>query len=241
MDKEFAKEWLNKLKEYWFNKDVDKAVSLFKNTAFYQETPFMEPYTTLEEITEEWQHIKNENIESIEINPLAIDGYTLIAEWRLKQNEEDYDGIYEIKFNENLECIYFKSWEMCKKIKVPQSVLEYGFDFDWDEKDVWALDYPAEEIPIEMLEWHFDIPFWNWNNKWYVLKPKDVLNNPKEYKSQYDRIMASDISYPIDVMENKGRLVILDGLHRLVKCKILGMSKVKVRIIPQSEINNIAK
>ena len=25
-----------------------------------------------------------------------------------------YDGIYEIKFNENLECTYFKSWEMIK-------------------------------------------------------------------------------------------------------------------------------
>lgn len=53
--------------------------------------------------------------------------------------------------------------------------------------------------------------------------------------------MNSDISYPIDIMENKGRLVILDGLHRLVKCKILGMYKVKVRIIPISEIPNIAK
>ena len=27
MDKEFAKEWLNRLKEYWFNKDVVKAVA----------------------------------------------------------------------------------------------------------------------------------------------------------------------------------------------------------------------
>ncbi len=41
-----------------------------------------------------------------------IDGYTVIAEWILKQNNQDFDGIYEIKFNKNLECIYFKSWEM---------------------------------------------------------------------------------------------------------------------------------
>ena len=25
-----------------------------------------------------------------------------------------YDGIYEIKFNELNECVYFKSWEMVK-------------------------------------------------------------------------------------------------------------------------------
>ena len=60
-------------------------------------------------------------------------------------------------------------------------------------------------------------------------------------KIKYDRIMESDISYPIDVMPNKDRLVILGGLHRLVKCKLLGMNKIKVRIIPRSEIKNISK
>ena len=63
---------------------------------------------------QEWQHIKDEDIESIDIKLLAIDGDTVIAEWTLKQNSQEYDGIYEIKFNYNLECIYFKSWEMMK-------------------------------------------------------------------------------------------------------------------------------
>lgn len=241
MNRQFVDEWLNKLKNYWFNKDIESAVLLFKSTLFYQETPFMKPYTTLEEIRKEWQHVKNENIQFIEIKPLAIDGYTIIAQWILKQNNQNFDGIYEIKFNRNLECTYFKSWEMIEQKEIPKSVLEYGFDFDWDEEDVWRLDYPAQEISIEMLEWHFDVPFWNWNDEWYVLKPTDVINDPLKYKSQYDRIMDSDISYPIDVMPNKDRLVILDGLHRLVKCKLLGMNKVMVRIIPRSEIKNISK
>ena len=114
MKQEFINDWLNNLKEYWFNKYIDKAVGLFSKTTFYQETPFMKPYTTLEEINQEWQHVKNENIHDIEIKILAIDGYTVIAEWLLKQNNQEFDGIYEIKFNTNLECIYFKSWEMIK-------------------------------------------------------------------------------------------------------------------------------
>ena len=114
MDKNFVENWLAKLKVYWFNKDIDSAVTLFQNATFYQETPFMEPYTTLDEINEEWQHVKNENIQNIEIKLLAIDGYTVIAEWLLKQNNQEYDGMYEIKFNESFECIYFKSWEMIK-------------------------------------------------------------------------------------------------------------------------------
>lgn len=114
MNRHFAEQWLNNLKEYWFNKDVESAVSLFTRTTYYQETPFMKPYTTIEEINQEWQHIKHENIQKIEINLLAIDGCTLIAQWILKQNNKDYDGIYEIKFNELNECIYFKCWEMVR-------------------------------------------------------------------------------------------------------------------------------
>lgn len=81
MNRDFIEEWLNKLKDYWFNKDIEKAVSLFKNTSFYQETPIMKPYTTIEEIREEWQHIKDENIQAIELNILAIDNYTVIVQW----------------------------------------------------------------------------------------------------------------------------------------------------------------
>ncbi len=114
MTREFAEQWLNKLKEYWFNKDIESAVSLFTKTAYYQETPFMKPYTTTCEINQEWQHVKNEDIQKIEINLLALDGNTIIAQWILKQNNKDYDGIYEIKFNELNECVYFKSWEMVK-------------------------------------------------------------------------------------------------------------------------------
>lgn len=115
MTREFAEKWLNNLKEYWFNKDIESAVSLFTKTTYYQETPFMKPYTTIEEINQEWQHVKNENIQKIEINLLAVDGNTIIAQWILKQNNKDYDGIYEIRFNELNECIYFKSWEMVKE------------------------------------------------------------------------------------------------------------------------------
>lgn len=55
-------------------------MSLFVKTIFYQETPFMKTYTTLEEINEEWQHITNETIKQIDFKILAIDNYTVIFE-----------------------------------------------------------------------------------------------------------------------------------------------------------------
>jgi len=41
----------------------------------------MKLYTTFQEIKEEWQHIKNENIQNIDIKALAIDNDTVIAHW----------------------------------------------------------------------------------------------------------------------------------------------------------------
>lgn len=240
MREEKIKKWLENLKKYWLEKNIEGAVSLFEHTTFYQETPFMEPFTTIEEIKEEWQHVQNEQIESIEIILLVCQENRAIAEWKLKQNGICYDGIYEIKFDNDYNCIYFKSWEM-EEPQIPKSVLEYGFDFDWNEEEVWKLNYEKEEMDIQKLEWHFDVPFWNLNGNWYTLTPRSVMNHPETFKKEYERVMGADISYPIDVMENKGRFVILDGLHRLVKCKLLGMKEVTVRIIPRSEIENISK
>ena len=114
LNRNFIEKWLNNLKGYWFNKDIENATSLFKNTTYYQKTPFMKPYTTFEEIVEEWEHVKNENIKNIEFNILAIDDKVVIVEWMINQNEDYYNGIYEITFDDNNECIKFRSWEMLK-------------------------------------------------------------------------------------------------------------------------------
>ncbi len=116
MNRDFIENWLENLKQYWWNKDIDKATSLFTKTTFYQGTPFLKPYATFEEIVEEWQHIKKEDIKKIEFKILAVDNYIVIVEWFLEQNDDVFDGIYEIKFNNKLECIYFKSWEMKKEL-----------------------------------------------------------------------------------------------------------------------------
>lgn len=114
MDRKFVEEWLEKFKKYWFNKDIENAVSLFKQTTYYQETPFMEPYTKFEEIKKEWQHIKDQDIKNIEFKILAIDNYTVIVEWIFERDITCFNGIYEIRFNDKLDCIYFRSWEMEK-------------------------------------------------------------------------------------------------------------------------------
>ena len=124
---------------------------------------------------------------------------------------------------------------------LPQIIKDVGFDFSWDEKKVWALEFPSEEMEIGKLIWHFDIPFhWHGGQK-YNLKSWDIINYPDKYEDEYKRTMNSDLTYPIDVMENKGRWLILDGLHRLMKSYILKRDKVMVRKIPREEIPKILR
>ena len=125
--------------------------------------------------------------------------------------------------------------------KIPNIIKEVGFDFDWDNEKVWALDIAVAEMPIQELEWHFEIPFWNTRNGYYDLKPIDVIENPKEFSEEFDKVMSSDVVFPLDIMFWKNRWLLLDGLHRLLKLKQLGKQKIKVRKVPTSAISLIRK
>lgn len=128
--------------------------------------------------------------------------------------------------------------EEIKNQEIPQIIKDVGFDFDWSEEKVWTLEVEPEEISIDELTWHFDVPFL-WENGVYNLKPQEVIDNPEEHKEEYERTMKADLIHPIDIMENKGRWLILDGLHRLMKSVIINMQKVQVRKIPRDLIPKI--
>ena len=126
------------------------------------------------------------------------------------------------------------------KEEIPQIIKDVGFDFSWSEEKVWALEVPVEEMSIKELIWHFDIPFL-WEDDVYNLKPQDVIDNPENHKKEYERTMKADLIHPIDIMENKGRWLILDGLHRLMKASILKMDKVQVRKVSRDFIPKITE
>jgi len=121
----------------------------------------------------------------------------------------------------------------------PDIIKEVGFDFDWKEEKVWALDVPVEEMDIIELVWHIEIPFWHTSNGHYDLTPIQVLAEPEKYSEEYNRTMKADLSHPLDIMLNKGRWLLLDGLHRLVKARVLKQKTVKVRKIPREMIERI--
>lgn len=126
--------------------------------------------------------------------------------------------------------------------ELPQIIKDVGFDFIWDSQKVWSLDIPTEEMDINELIWHFDIPFWELKDTDdYNLTPSAVINNEEGTAEHRRKVEQADIKYPIDVMENKGRWLILDGLHRLVKLHEMGKKTVLVRKIDRARIPDITK
>ena len=127
------------------------------------------------------------------------------------------------------------------KDELPDIIKEVGFDFDWEEEKVWQLNIPVTEMDIKELTWHFDIPFHWHKGGIYNLTSREIIENPEQHKEEYGRTLKADLKYPIDIMQNKGRWLILDGLHRLMKAYIQGINKVNVRIIPRDKIQEIVK
>ncbi len=128
------------------------------------------------------------------------------------------------------------------KRELPPIIQQVGFDFEWDERKVWALDVPNEDMPLSELAWHFDVPFiWSKPDGYYDTTPREVMEHPERYPEEYERTMRADTSYPIDIMHWRQRWLILDGLHRLMRLAIEGAEEASVRKVPHSAIPVILK
>ena len=95
------------------------------------------------------------------------------------------------------------------------------------------LPLPIVEIKLEKLIWHFDMPVWDkddtddWN-----LTPWEVIKKDFRSLGHQKRTEKADTSFPIVVTEYNSRLVILDGVHRLVKTYLNNETTIKAIVIP---------
>lgn len=94
---------------------------------------------------------------------------------------------------------------------------DLGLTFFWDVRKLWAADLPVVPMHVRELEWLLDRPFWNDGRRKLALRPHDVAANPERHPVDYKRVAAADLSCPINVIYLRGRWVIMDGLHRLLK------------------------
>ena len=81
----------------------------------------------------------------------------------------------------------------------------------------------------------FEVPF----SKLFQNRAGEVLNQTGESKEHQKKVEEANLEYPIDIMKNKDKWLVLDGLHRLAKAYKLGHKKIKVRIISPEKIREV--
>ena len=116
----------------------------------------------------------------------------------------------------------------------PPELEPWLLDFEWSLEKLQALELPVAEIPVGELAWLLDLPFWRGEGV-YEVRPLDVVSGP-----QLERTNAADLSKPLHVTRRNGRLVVLDGLHRLLKAARAREETVRVREVPADALHRIA-
>jgi hypothetical protein len=105
-------------------------------------------------------------------------------------------------------------------------------DFIWDSDALQRLPLPVDTVTVDSLRWHLDLPYWRHDGKPFQVTPAQVKADPPHHQEQYQRTMAADLGYPLDLLFRNDRWVILDGVHRLLKADLLGLSHIEVRRLP---------
>lgn len=127
--------------------------------------------------------------------------------------------------------------------KLPHELKDFYFPFNWDLEKLWALPISSENHLVANLAWHMDIPIWSSQKgcMLFDLRPRTVLDNPEIYARHMLRLDKADLTFPIDAMKSGGRLVIIDGVHRLAKAVKYCYNTVRLRTIPREFIPQFAE
>lgn len=115
-------------------------------------------------------------------------------------------------------------------MKRPGILEDVGFDIYVNTQKLRDLPLPIEEVDIQDLTWCFDYPVWekdgtdDWN-----LTPWEVIKNDVGTAEHRKKVDEVDMQYPIVIISNKDKWIVLDGIHRLVRAYELGNKTIKVK------------
>ena len=100
---------------------------------------------------------------------------------------------------------------------VPLALRTVLMPFTWRLEMLRALDLELTEIKVSTFDWMLDLPMWRYDGEWFAVTPRQVTQDREKYREQWDRTQHADLTCPVYVTPRAGRLVIIDGLHRLLR------------------------
>jgi hypothetical protein len=109
----------------------------------------------------------------------------------------------------------------------------------WKIHKMWALESPIQRVAVADLAWLLGLPLWQKNGIRFQVSPAQVCGDPGSFPDHLRRAMASDLEQPIHLVEHHGRLVVLDGYHRLVKAVIEDRPEIDAMVLSQRDLESI--
>jgi len=77
------------------------------------------------------------------------------------------------------------------------------------------------------------LPWWECGGQVFSLTPAQVRQKPEKYPEQYQRTMSADLHHPLTVRKAGGRIIIMDGIHRLLKAAIVGAESITIKVFDE--------
>ena len=69
-----------------------------------------------------------------------------------------------------------------------------------------------------------------------------MINHPKWHKKHYQKVLESDLKYPIIVTKKDNhKWFVLDGLHRLVKAYVNNQNIIQAKVISKEDLLSVSK
>jgi hypothetical protein len=109
----------------------------------------------------------------------------------------------------------------------------------WNIGKLHSLDLPIQPVAVDDLAWLFDLPLWQNNGARFQVSPAQVRADPARFPDHMRRVLASDLQHPIHLVQHNGRLVVLDGCHRLLKAAIQGHAQIEAMVLSPQDLQSI--
>lgn len=111
--------WFEKLKVLWIEKDIELLGELMSDEFEYFENPFEEPIISLIELKKVWQGVKEQDIQSLEIESLITGDMEGSAKYSFVNKTsngsiEESVGVYYVILDTQGKALEFRQWWMKK-------------------------------------------------------------------------------------------------------------------------------
>ncbi|MGW7685120.1 hypothetical protein ACWGID_30540 [Kribbella sp. NPDC054772] len=123
---------------------------------------------------------------------------------------------------------------------MPEALREVFPPYRWQLAKLWELDLKVEPVEIADLVWMFDLPLWQLEGERFKVTPHQVAETPMNFRAHYQRVMDADLDFPINLVAYRGRLVVLDGIHRLLKAHFLRRRWIEGTIATATQLKSCA-